>query len=109
MFQEEVLTSLDIMLSLADQGKLSLDLSWMENIGTAIVQSYWITKINEQKAAGRTGFTYELGEKIFINEKRVFRNNRLHINPDIRVIAYPEYTHWDWTDLSKRLLRPLAT
>lgn len=109
MFQGEVLTSMDIMLSLADQGKLSLDLGWVENFGTAIVQSYWITKINEQKAAGRTGFTYELGEKRFINEKRVYRNNRLHINPDIRVIVCPEYIHWDWTDLSRQLLRPLAT
>lgn len=109
MFQEEVLTSLDIMLSLVDQGKLSLDLSWMENFGTAIVQSYWITKINQQKAAGRIGFTYELGEKRFINEKRVYGNNRLHINPDIRVIIYPEYIHWDWTDLSRYSLRPLVT
>jgi len=109
MFKPDVLTSADIMLSLAEQGKLSLDLLWREQFGQALVQGYYFNRFNEEQAHGRAGFTYSLGEKINnarAVQARRFGDNFFHMTTDIRVIVSPEYMHWRWTDLSGREVPP---
>ncbi len=104
MFKPDVITSADIMLSLAQKGKLSLDLLWRDQFGQTLVQGYYFIRFNDESAHGRAGFTYSLGEKI--NEGRGtrlrrFGDNFFHMTTDIRVIVSPECMHWRWTDLSR--------
>jgi len=105
MFQKEVITAADVMISLAKDGELSLDLTWREEVGRSLVQGYYFTRFNNRQAEGRAGFTYELGEEQFAGVRSPtgrFGNNFFHMISDIRVIVSPEYVKWRWTDLSRR-------
>jgi len=105
MFQEDVLTVADVMLSLADQGRLTLDVEWLEELGDTLVQSYYFTRFDGVRARGRAGFTYGSGEEVFRNVRPTwgfFGNNRFHMTADIRVVLCPQYVRWRWTDLSRR-------
>ena len=93
-FQEGVITAIDVIMSLADQGKITYDLQWYDSIGTAgIVRSYWVERINEDQASGRCGFVYETGTM------RSSRDNHIHIPSDWRVINSPTYGFWFWIEL----------
>jgi len=106
LFQPGILTAADIMLSLADRGRLSADLEWCEMIGPALQQGYYFTRFNQERAGWRTGFTYQVGERRFEGRQPRFSNNWLHMSADIRAIVCPEYMRWEWTDLSGRRRRP---
>lgn len=71
MFKPDVITAADVMLSLAEKGKLSLDLLWHEQFGRALVQGYYFTRFNEESAHDRAGFTYSLGNTQQANSNRV--------------------------------------
>ncbi len=104
MFKGDVITAADIMLSLAEKGKLSLDLLWRGQFGRALIQGYYFVRFNKDQAHDRAGFTYSLGEKLNDGPDprgRRFGNNFLHITTDIRVIVSPQYIRWRWTDLSR--------
>jgi len=93
VFQEAVVTAVDVILSLGDEGKLSYDLTWFDSIGTAeIVRTYYVTRINEAKSYLRCGFVYEAGSW----EYHGFQGNHIHIPSDIRVINSPEYVEYFW-------------
>jgi len=93
MFQPGVVTAIDTILSLAEEGKISYDLQWYESIGTAgVVKSYWVNRINEDESQGRCGFVYEAGDEAFY----FFRGNHNHIPSDVRVINSPEYVKYFW-------------
>lgn len=93
MFQPGVITAIDAILSLAEEGKISYDLQWYESIGTAgVVKSYWVNRINDDVSEGRCGFVYEAGDKNFL----FFRGNHNHIPSDIRVINSPQYLKYFW-------------
>jgi len=93
MFQPGVVTAIDTVLSLAEQGELSYDLQWYESIGTAgVVKSYWVNRINDDVSEGRCGFVYEAGDEEFF----FFRGNHNHIPSDIRVINSPQYVKYFW-------------
>ena len=89
-----VVTALDALLSLAEDGKLSeLELTWYEHIGPADpVDSYWVEKVNGARASGGCGFVYETGPKAFGG----FSGAHIHIPADMRVIVSPEYAEWFW-------------
>jgi hypothetical protein len=91
MFQPGVVTALDALLSLAEQGKLShLKLTWYERIGTADpVDTYYVEQIDESEAYGTCGFVYETGP-------RGLSGTHIHIPSDIRVTVSPEYALWFW-------------
>jgi hypothetical protein len=90
-FQEGVITALDVILSLGDQGKIEYELQWYESVGTAdIVKSYWVDAIDGDKTSGRCGFVYEAGSLDF-----PFAGH-IHIPPDIRVLNSPEYVKYFW-------------
>ena len=94
LFQPGVVTALDALLSLAQQGHLSgLELTWYERIGSAEpVDSYWVSQINDATAQGGCGFVYEIGPRAFSG----FRGAHIHIPADARAIVSPEYALWFW-------------
>lgn len=92
-FQNGVITAMDVILSLADQGLISYDLYWYDSIGTAdIVRSFWVNRINEDESRGRCGFVYEAGSFQY----QGFTGNHIHIPADLRVIMSPEYVEFFW-------------
>jgi len=93
IFQEGVVTAIDVILSLGDEDKLNYDLQWYDSIGSAeVVRSYWANRINQDVARGKCGFVYEAGPVEF----KAFRGNHIHIPSDTRVINSPEYAEWFW-------------
>lgn len=104
VLQPGVVTGLDVLLSLAEQGELDrLKLTWYREIGTADpVDSYWVEQIDEAesyKGPGfvtgsyeSCGFVYETGPEEFSG----FRGSHIHIPSDARVIVSPEYAFWFW-------------
>jgi len=91
MFREDVITALDVVMSLGDQGKIEYELQWYESVGTAdIVKSYWVDFIDGDKSSGRCGFVYESGSLDF------YHAGHIHIPPDIRAINSPEYVKYFW-------------
>ena len=89
-FKPEVITAIDVILSLADQGKISYDLQWYSQIGNAEVKNYFLDRIDEDKGSYRgCGYVYECGEK-----RRP--SNHIHLPSDIRVLNSPEYMLWIW-------------
>lgn len=94
-FQDGVMTAIDIIMSLGDQGKITYDLQWYESIGRAgIVKSYWVDRINDAQSSGKCGFVYETGERSIGHGQ-----NHIHIPSDWRVINSPEYGYWFWIEL----------
>ncbi|MFP4460083.1 MAG: hypothetical protein ACLFSQ_10910 [Candidatus Zixiibacteriota bacterium] len=89
MFQEDVITAIDVIMSLGDQGKLQYDTTWYESIGSAeIVKNYFISQIDDDVHNGRCDFVYECG--------KAGLHNHIHIPSDTRVIVSPEYISWFW-------------
>lgn len=93
MFQPGVITAIDVIISLGEEGLISYDLQWYESIGTAgVVKSYWVDRIDADESIGRCGFVYEAGDKRFL----FFRGNHNHIPSDVRVINSPQYVKYFW-------------
>jgi hypothetical protein len=92
-FQDGIVTAIDVILSLGDQGKLEYGLNWYESIGTAhIVKNYWVESIGDDIASGRCGFVYESGDLGL----QGFAGNHIHIPSDSRVLNSSEYVLFFW-------------
>lgn len=98
LFQEGVVTAVDIIMSLGDEGRLTYDLTWCDKLGEAEIKSFYLTRINGDEAYGRCGFVYETGA---LPEFRGFRGNRIHIHPDIRVLNAPGFAEFSWVCLGR--------
>ncbi len=93
-FRDGVVTGIDVILSLGDQGLISYDLQWYDSIGSAgVVRSHWVQRINNDQASGFCGFVYEAGPSRFA------RSNHIHIPSDFRPLNSPEYALWYWIRL----------
>jgi hypothetical protein len=93
LFHEGVITAIDVIMSLGDQGKIDYDIGWFDSIGTArIVRNFIVQRINEDAAAGRCGFVYESGSHDFYG----FSGNHIHLPPDSRVLTSPDYVRFFW-------------
>jgi hypothetical protein len=104
VLQPGVVTALDAIISLAEQGQISnLELTWYERIaGAQPVDSYWVEQINEDVAVGGCGFVYETGPREFAS----FSGTHIHIPADVRVTLSPEYALWFWICLGRGGLLP---
>ncbi len=89
-FQDGVITAIDVILSLADQGEITYKLTWYDRIGRAVVTNYFVDGINEDQAYGTCGFVYEAGSE------KLRYGNHIHIPSDYRIINSPEYEEWFW-------------
>ncbi len=101
VFQPDVVTALDVLLSLADQQHIrGLKLSWYSDLGAAIpVDSYFVEQIDdgdgvydEESSPDSGGWVYETGSLDFSG----YRGSHLRVPSDIRVICSPEYISWYW-------------
>jgi hypothetical protein len=93
IFQEGVITGIDVILSLTDQGQITSELQWYESMGYAdIVKSYWVDSIMNDTSVGTCGWVYDSGALIF----RGFSGNHIHLPSDTRVLNSPEYMQWFW-------------
>jgi hypothetical protein len=92
IFQDDVLTAIDVIMSLGESGELSYDLKWHENIGSAIIKQYFVERINDDVSYRRCGFVYEAGSHAFSG----FRGNHIHLPSDSRVLNSPEYLSYFW-------------
>ena len=92
-FVSDVVTAVDVILTLADMGEISYELKWYEHIGNAIVKNYYVERINDDAHSGMCGFVYEIGET---GERS---GNHIHITPDLRVMQSPEYVLFFWIEL----------
>jgi hypothetical protein len=99
MLQPGVVTALDALISLVEQGELpELKLTWYERIaGADPVDSYWVEKLGEDVAVGGCGFVYETGPRRFAG----FSGTHIHIPADARVTISPEYALWFWICLGR--------
>ncbi len=91
VFQDGVITAIDVILSMGDQGLLTYELKWYDSIGSAETRSYWVHSINGTESYGRCGFVYEEGDNDFI-----LKENHIHIPSDIRILNSPEYLVYFW-------------
>jgi hypothetical protein len=92
-FQENVITAIDVILSLGDQNEIDYELQWYDSIGTAgFVRSYWVEAIDSDKAYGTCGFVYEAGSL----EYEFFSGNHIHLPSDYRVLNSPYYVKFFW-------------
>ncbi len=101
MLQPGTITALDVLLSLADQGRIErMKLSWYCSIGEADpVDSFWVEQIDTgdgiydgEADPERGGWVYETGSREFAG----FMGSHIHIPSDVRVIVSPEYMTWYW-------------
>jgi hypothetical protein len=91
--QDGVITAIDVIMTLADQGILEYELQWYDSIGDAdVVRSYWVEAINGRKSYGFCGWVYESGSWEFSG----FFGNHIHLPSDVRVINSPDYVEWFW-------------
>lgn len=94
VFQPGVVTALDALLSLGEQGELpALKLTWYDRIGSADpVQHYFVEQIGDSVAYASCGFVYETGSTEFHG----FIGSHIHIPSDLRATVSPEYALWFW-------------
>jgi hypothetical protein len=92
-FQDGVITAIDVIMTLADQGLLEYELQWYDSIGDAdVVRSYWVEAIDGQRSYGTCGWVYESGSWKFSG----FFGNHIHLPSDVRALNSPEYVEWFW-------------
>jgi hypothetical protein len=93
VLQTDVITAIDVIMTLGDQGNITYDLMFYDSIGSAdIVRSYWVESINNNTSFGGCGFVYEAGSQTF----PFFSGNHIHLPSDVRIINSPEYVEFFW-------------
>ncbi len=101
VLQPGTVTALDVLLSLADQKKISeLKLTWYSNTGdSAPYDSYYVEQIDDddgsydREASAETGgWVYETGSREFAG----YNGSHLQLPSDVRIIVSPEYMTWYW-------------
>lgn len=112
-FQPGVATSLDVLLSLRDQGALSLVSSvFYTHFGGHYIDSHYVTAlgfpgVGTAHASGRHGFTYTTGngtpQRMVNNANRTF-----HITSDIAVLHAPDFSTWVWRELGNPYYESVA-
>ena len=103
-FKPGVVTSIDIPLSLVDQGKLTAATGVFYNyFGTNFIDSYYLVEmgfpgVGTAHSSGRQGFTY-VTENGVSGKLPNSADNKMHITSDIHVVHAPDFSTWRWTEL----------
>lgn len=93
VFETGIITAIDVILSLADQGELTYELNWYDSIGQAsVVRSYWVDTIDNDTSEGYCGFVYEAGSTNYYG----IDGNHIHLPSDTRILNSPEYVAFFW-------------
>ena len=103
-FQPGVVTSLDILLSLQDQGKLDLVTSvFYTYFAQKYIHSHYVVAmgfpgVGTAHSSGRQGFVYTTNNGSYNN----LPNNadrKFHMTSDICVVHAPDFSYWRWAEL----------
>jgi hypothetical protein len=103
-FQPDVVTSLDVLLSLADQGELDVVTSaFYTHFNGNFIDSYYVVElgfpgIGNAHASGRQGFVYTT-ENGAPNRLPNRADPKMHMTADINVIHAPDFSYWRWIEL----------
>jgi hypothetical protein len=103
-FQPGVVTALDVLLSLVDQGELTLATSVFYNhIGQLSIESYFVVAMGfpdegVAHASGRQGFIYTT-ENGTPGRLPNDADTKFHITCDIAVLHAPDFSRWRWAEL----------
>ena len=104
VFQDGVITMLDVLLSLGEQGVLAeLGLDWREDDGDiSIVDGYYVVSIRSEEFApeitGSCVLTHQIrGETIaeFLSP-HTHTMSHIHLTADLEVLVSPEAVEWLW-------------
>ncbi len=104
VLQPGTVTALDVLLSLADQGKIDgLKLTWYSTTAEYdIFDSFSVEQIDDgdgvydgEATLGSSCWVYETGSLEFAG----FKGSHISVPADVRVIVSPEYMTWYWLDL----------
>jgi hypothetical protein len=99
-----VVTALDVLLSLVDQGELTLATSVFYNhIGQLSIESYFVVAMGfpdegVAHASGRQGFIYTT-ENGTPGRLPNDADTKFHITCDIAVLHAPDFSRWRWAEL----------
>jgi hypothetical protein len=103
-FQPGVVTSLDIPLSLADQGLLDTAMAvFYTHFAGNYIDSYYLVGlgfpgVGMGHSSGRHGFVY-VTENGSYNQLPNGADPKLHMTSDINVIHAPDFSYWRWIQL----------
>ena len=103
-FRPGVVTSLDVLLSLQDQGALDLVTgAFYTYFGRNYINSYYVVAMGfpgmgTAHSSGRQGFIY-VTENGTPNKLPNNADGKLHITSDINVIHAPDFSTWRWAEL----------
>jgi hypothetical protein len=103
-FQPGVVTSLDIPLSLADQGLLDTAMAvFYTQFAGNHIDSYYLVGlgfpgVGMAHASGRQGFVY-VTENGTYNQLPNGADPKLHMTSDINVLHAPDFSYWRWIQL----------
>ncbi len=103
-FQPGVKTSMDVLLSLVDQGELTVVTGvFYTHFAGNYLDSYYVVEMGFPEegiahSSGRQGFVYTTGNGI--NFKLANQaDNKFHMTSDISVIHAPDFCRWRWIEL----------
>ena len=92
IFQEGVITGVDVIMTLGDLDLINYTLQWYDEIGNADpVRNFWVYSIGPDGTSPPCGWVYESGDLSFSRG-----TNHIHLPTDSRVMNSPEYVLWFW-------------
>lgn len=103
-FQHGVVTSLDALLSLKDQGELDIVTgTFYTYFAQKYIHSYYVVAlgfpdIGLAHASGRQGFVYVTNNGTY-NRLPNGADRKFHMTSDISVVHAPDFSYWRWAEL----------
>ena len=103
-FQPGVVTAIDLLLSLQDQGAIDMvGTAFFTHLAGKVMDSYRVRSLGFPgaglaHASGRQGFVYTTGNG---TPQRLANNadGKQHVHADIHVIHAPDFARWRWIEL----------
>lgn len=107
VFQAGVITVLDVLLSLGEQGRLSsVELTWRDRMENADpVDNYFVDGIQAEgyaiEAAGVCTYVHEVGSEALMGflAPHGHTTSHVHLAADVEVLTSPEYVEFLWACL----------
>jgi hypothetical protein len=104
LFQPGVITALDVLLSLGEQGKVaSLDLAWNAAVdGVANVNHYMVDWIEIPGVLGERSSTCGYMDLAATEGARGYltphshATTKIHLSSDVEVLVSPGFVEWQW-------------
>jgi len=84
-FNIDIITAMDVIMTLGDLGNITYELTWFESFrGASYVHSYFVSKIFSDETEGRCGFLYDVSDSF------------IWLSADERILTSPESVNFYW-------------